>query len=397
MPPNIFQSSGQDTNNVFRDRHTLLPEFVPDELPCRDKEIEQLVANLSILLDPHRSVSVNLAITGQPGVGKTTLAKKTIRDLKNAAMQNSVNLDIFYVNCHSFRTKTSILRRIAQEKFNIQGRGFSDEELMEMLAIRLEKEDLRLVLAIDEATMLSGEDILAFIHMNELFASEIGRLSSIIICRRADWSLMLSATLSGRIQDQLNLEGYDRVELEKILRYRRDLAFYADVVSEEVLDMIIDISTRTKNARHGIEIMLRAGMKSNATRSAQITPDFIRAAKTEVYPELRSDVFRDLKTNELYAALAIGRELSEPSNISTTINEAYDKYALVTEEFGETPQSKATFRLCVNTLEQLGIVSHFVATLDEGTRGRRGKISLFDIPAEILVERLENVIKNKQR
>ncbi|MHA2249812.1 MAG: Cdc6/Cdc18 family protein [Candidatus Kariarchaeaceae archaeon] len=392
MSPNIFDKRSKE--NVFRNRYSLLPEFVPDDLPCREKEIEQLVENLSILLDPLKAVAVNLAITGLPGIGKTTLAKKTIKDLESAAKANSINLTTFYVNCHSFRTKTSILRRIATDRFHIQGRGFSDEELIEMLAKRLEKENLRMVLAIDEASMLSGKDILAFIHSNELFPIGIGRLSTLIICRRAEWSLLLSATLSGRIQDQLNLEGYTEEELRKILKYRVDLAFFADVISTEVLDLIVEISTRTRNARHGIEMMLRSGMKANAQGSAVITPELVRAAKTEVYPELRSDVFQDLKMNELIAILAIGRILSKSGVVSTSINESFDRFRLVSEEFNQKTQSKATFRLCIDTLEKLGIISHSVSTVTEG-RGRRAKISLYDIPAMILVERVESVLKSK--
>jgi len=371
-----------------------MPEFVPDELPGREVEIEQLVENLSILLDPMSTVAVNVAITGLPGIGKTTLAKKTIDDLKKAATQNGINLDVFYINCHSFRTKTSILRRIAMDKFHIQGRGFSDEELTEMLAKRLEKENLRMVLALDEASMLKGKDILAFIHLNELFPVGEGRLSTVIICRRTEWTLMLSAHLSGRIQDQLNLEGYSRDQLETILEFRARLAFFADVLTKDVLDLIIEISANTRNARHGIEIMLRAGMKANAKGSHIITPDFVRAAKTEVYPELRSDVFHDLKINELFAALSIGRMLNQSETVATTVNQSYDTFRLVSEEFGSKPQSKATFRLCIETLEKLGIISHSVSSIDEG-RGRRAKILLYDIPATILVERVETVIKNK--
>ncbi len=388
---NIFEK--KTTASVFRERFTLLPEFVPEVLPCRDKEQDQLVENLRILLDPTRCVAVNIAITGLPGIGKTTIAKKTINDLKNDAIKNNVNLDVFYVNCHSFRTKTSILRRIATDKFRIQGRGFSDEELIEMLATRLEKEDLRLVLAIDEASMLKGKDILSFIHLNELFPPSIGRLSTLIICRRSEWSLILSTDLSGRIQDQLNLDGYSKEQLLEILTFRRGLAFFADVISPEVLEMIVDISSNTRNARHGIEIMLRAGMKANAQGSSIITAEFVRAAKTEVYPELRSDVFRDLKQSELFAALALGKILEQPGFVSTTINQSYDTFRAVVEEYGVSPPSKASFRLCIDTLEKLGIISHAVGVIDEG-RGRRAKISLYDIPAQILVERVENVLKN---
>jgi len=393
VAPNIFEN--YSASDVFRDRHTLYPEFVPDRLPCRDAELNQLVANLKILLDPHKLVSVNVAITGAPGFGKTTIAKKTIKDLEKAGLANGINIQSFYVNCHSFRTKTSILRKIATDKFHIQGRGFSDEELIEMVAKRLEKENLRLVLAIDEATMLKGEDILSFIHLNELFESDIGRLSVIVICRRSEWTLMLDAPLSGRIQDLLNLEGYDMKQLREILDFRKEMAFFADVISDEVMDQIVQMSYRNKNARHGIEIMLRAGMKANAMNSAIITPELVRDAKTEVYPELRSDVFVDLKTNELLAALSIGRELSRSNAVATTINDVYTTFELVCNEYKHKTPSMATFRVCIETLEKLGVVSQSVSSLDDGSRGRRAKITIFDIPASVLVERVENVVKSK--
>jgi Cdc6-like AAA superfamily ATPase len=206
---------------------------------------------------------------------------------------------------------------------------------------------------------------------------------------------MLSAPLSGRIQDQLNLDGYSQAQLFQILSYRRDLAFFAGVLPDEELGLVIDISSRTRNARHGIEIMLRAGMMTNANGNDAITAEFIRAAKTEVYPELRSDVFHDLKANELFAAMAIGRDLSRPGVISTTVNDSFEIFKLINEEYHQRPQSKATYRLCVNTLDQLGIISHAVSSIQEGTRGRRAKITLFDIPAQILVERIDNVLRNR--
>ena len=167
------------------------------------------------------------------------------------------------------------------------------------------------------------------------------------------------------------------------------------MVTEEVLKIIVDICANTRNARHGIEILLRSGMKANASKMDVLNPELIREVKNEVYPELRSDVFEDLKENELITALSVGRILSKQGKVATGVNEIYEVYKLVCEEYEYKIHSLSTFRLCLTTLENLGIISHQVGTLDEGTRGRRSKISLFDIPAIILVERVENVLKHK--
>ncbi len=391
---NLFDNYNRDS--VFRDRFSLTPEFVPEELPCRDDETQRLVEGLSILLDPFRPVSVNIAIIGNAGIGKTTLAKHVTKHLESYSVANKISLETHYINCHSFRTKTSILRRLATDRFHIQGRGFSDEELMEMLANKLKRENKRIVLIIDEADMLRGEDILAFIHMNELFEPGVGRLSLIIISRRRAWTLMLDAHLSGRVQDQLNLQPYTRDQLEQILEYRRKLGFFANVVPPEVFEMIVDIAAATGNARHGIEIMLRCGMMANSKGASQINPEFVRAAKNEVYPELRPEVFTDLKPNELIVALAIARILSSGTGIAyTTINEAYAKYLETCSEFSISKQAKASFRLYLETLTRLGIVSAQVRALGEGKRGRRSYITLHDIPALIIKERVEHALKSK--
>ncbi len=392
---NVFANYSGDS--VFRDRYTLTPEFVPPEMPCREEETNRMVEALSILLDPYRSVAVNFAIIGEAGVGKTTLAKLITNHLADYAIQQNIQLEVQYVNCHSFRTKTAILRKLANEKFAMHGRGFSDEELMEMLATRLDRENKRLVLIIDEAGMLRAEDILGLIHINELFGPGIGRLSTIAITRISDWMTMLDTHLSGRIQDKLELENYDREQIETILKYRRKLGYYHEALPDDVLNLIIDVSANSGNARHGIEIMLRAGMIANTKRAKVVTPEFVRAARNEIYAELRPDIFRDLKFNELAAAVAVGRLLSKKGAASyTTINESFEVFKLVCAENKVKPPGVATYRNCIKELSRLGILVYKVKPVGSNARGRHSVIGLMDIPAVILIERVQEVMKEFQ-
>jgi len=378
-------------SNIFKDESTLFPDYVPEELPHREEEMIRLAKNFRTILKRDNPRSVHIAVVGDPGVGKTSLVKRTMQDLVEVAHDKSINVDFVYYNCHSMRTKASILRHVLTEKFGVQSRGFGEEEILEMIVKRCEKEDLRLIIAIDEANMLKAEDILSIIHANEVFGSGESRISTIIISRTAEWRALLNAPLSGHILDQLNIEGYNKEELMDIFKYRAKLAFWEGVISDEILEMVAEISASTRNARHGIEIMLRAGRIADGLGEHEIKADFIREAKNRVYPELRSDVFYDLRLHELLASLAIARILARPENIQTTIKEAYEEYKLVCEEMGEKPASMPSFRIYLNTLEKVGIIGITVKSLEKG-RGRRAKITLYDIPAKIMKERIEALL-----
>jgi len=381
--------------SIFKNESTLFPEYVPPELPTREEEIKRLARNFRSLLGEEGSFSVNVAIVGRAGVGKTALCKYTMKRFEQAAQARKYNVKFLYYNCHSFRSKTAILRNILSEHFHIQSRGFSDEEILEMLVKRLTRENMRLIVALDEANMLKSEDILSIFHAGEYFGSEKSMISTIIISRPVEWRSLLNVPLSGHIHDQLDIRGYTRDELLKILEYRAEMALIPTSYSDETLNMIADICANSQNARHGLEILYRAGKIADLKNDTFIKPDYIRAAKADVYPELRKDVFKDLKIHEILAALAIARNLLQTSRTATTIEEGYESYLLACEEFNVKPRGKSTFRAAIETLNKLGIIGKTVGPIEEGKRGRRARITAFDVPAAVLVDRLENMLKKQ--
>ena len=379
--------------SIFKNESTLFPEYVPPELPTREEEIKRLARNFRSLLGREGSFSVNVAIVGKAGVGKTALCKYTMKRFEEAAKRRSFNVKFLYYNCHSFRSKTAIIRNILSEHFRIQSRGFSDEEILEMLVKRLTKEDIRLIIALDEASMLKSEDILSIFHAGEYFGSEQSMISTIIITRPVEWRSLLNVPLSGHIHDQMDISGYTRDQLLEILEYRAQMALIPTSYSEDTLNLIADICASSQNARHGLEILYRAGKIADLRGESFIRPDYIRAAKADVYPELRKDVFKELKYHELLTALAIARNLAQSGATSTTIEEGYQSYLIVCEEFNEEPKGKSTFRAAVHTLNKVGILGTTVGPIETGKRGRRAKITTFDIPSAVLVERIETILK----
>ncbi|MHA1115686.1 MAG: AAA family ATPase [Candidatus Heimdallarchaeum aukensis] len=395
MSPFNFVEEAMIGRSVFRNESSLFPEYVPQELPCREEEIKRLAQNFRILIEDEGSFSVNVAIVGQAGVGKTALCKYTMERVEEIANQRNRAVKFVYYNCHSFRSKTAILRNILTEHFGIRSRGFSDEEILEMLVKRLSKEGIRLIIALDEANMLDSQDILSIFHAGEYFGSKHSMISTIIISRPVEWSSLLNVPLSGHIHDQMDIQGYTREEILEILKYRAEIALYETAYSEETLQLIADISSSSRNARHGLEILYRAGKIADRKREKFIKPDYIRAAKADVYPELRRDVFKELKEQELVAALGVGRSLRVEGVTATTIDEAYEYYIVACEEFNIEAKSKSTFRSSIEILNKVGILSKSVGPIETGKRGRRAKITTYDIPVSVLIERIENILKQK--
>ena len=378
--------------SIFRNESTLYPEYVPPELPTREEDIARLARNFRSLLGTEGSFSVNVAIVGHAGIGKTNLCKYTMKRFEEAANSRSINVKFLYYNCHSFRSKTAILRNVLSEHFRIQSRGFSDEEILDMLVKRLTREDIRLIIALDEANMLNSEDILSIFHAGEYFGSEQSMISTIVISRPIEWRSLLNVPLSGHIHDQIDLQGYNRNELLQILKYRAEKALYPTAYNDETLNLIADICSASRNARHGLEILYRSGKLADLKKENEIIPDYIRAAKADVYPELRRDVLEELRQHELLAALGVARKLTKQGVTSTSVDEGYESYVLTCEEYGEEIRGKSTFRSALDTLDKVGIIGKSVGPIEEGKRGRRAKITTFDIPATVLVERIENIL-----
>ena len=206
---------------------------------------------------------------------------------------------------------------------------------------------------------------------------------------------MLKVHLSERIQDTLELSDYNAEELYKILSYRIKLGFHDDVVSPEVLDLVIEIASQTHNARHGIEILYNAGKIADREAKQKITPEMIRMAKSYVYPELRPGIFEELNIHELITAIAAARVLKKENKTATTIDEVFEYYCIVCEEENVEKHAKVTYRKHIDALVQTGILYRVVESLGGGKRGRRSKITLQDIPAEIVDERSREILNKK--
>jgi len=376
---------------VFKDESTLLLDYVPPKLPCREGDLARLSRNFKPIFTGDKFYNITIAITGPAGVGKTSLAKLFGKGLEEAS-KNYKEIMCLYFNCYSFRTKSSILREITTRKFGISSRGLSDNELLTQIYKRLKNEDKRLLIILDEAFLLGGDAILSLIHSYESYGFGYSPISMIIISRPEEYNSILHIKLKGKINDLIKLEPYSKEMFKEIIDYRTELAFKPGVISEEIKELIIEIVSETNNARHLIEILHKSGKLADIKGQSEITAEMVRQAKNEVYPELRPEMLRELKIQELITAHAIAKRLKHKGIVSTNIKEAYGYYKVACEEFNEEIHSLNTFRVYIDSLVKYGIINKITKQIGRGQRGRRSRITLFDVPAKVLEERTYELI-----
>ena len=98
---------------------------------------------------------------------------------------------------------------------------------------------------------------------------------------------------------------------------------------------------------------------------------------------------------QLLALYGIVRSLISNEEPFTLVDDAYDYYVVVCENYEIEPHVKMSYRKYIRQLSQLKIISSKTVRIEEAQRGRHLQITLLDIPAPKLAELLEDIFERK--
>ena len=379
--------------SVFRQASSLDLSWVPEKLFCRDEPLKTLIFNYRRILEEEEQPSINCLILGKGGVGKTCTARFFGRTFRTIAIENEVNLFIEYFNCINFRSKSKIIRELLAKYQHGSGRGFSDDEALKLILSQLIREQGYMLLVIDEIHLLKPDDVLALLDIAETFGHQNAKLSLLLISRSKDWMKIENERILSRLNEKIQLKPYNFDESMQILKYRSDLALKEYVIDNELLTMISQIVVDHKNMRHGIEILRKSGSYCDKEGLESISADIIREASNDVYPTFRNDIVDELKDQEILALYGIVRSLINKDEPFTLVDDAFEDYNAICENYSIEPHVKMSFRKYVRQLTQLKIVTSKTVRIEEATRGRHLEITLLDIPVTKLAELLEHILE----
>ncbi|MBE0634010.1 AAA family ATPase, partial [Candidatus Bathyarchaeota archaeon] len=212
--------------SVFIDEAILEIHHIPDKLLHRDAELQRLRSLFDQMVTAPYEMSQKAVILGSVGSGKTVLANTYGKELKEKANRKRVNLHYIHVNCRQrrgslFMVLSQIVTRI---KPDFPERGYSANELLDILRQILNEENAQVLLVLDEVDALienEGSDALYYLtRFHETTPDEPRRLNLICISKDAEVFRKLDrSTLSSLQQNIIRMPDYNKYQLADILIY----------------------------------------------------------------------------------------------------------------------------------------------------------------------------------
>ena len=382
------------SSSVIKDQKVLDFDYVPDDLPHRSEQLKKLAQMFKPVLD---NISQNVIIKGPVGTGKTVMVKKFCSSIVKIARKQQKIIEYVHINCRKRSTDSMVLIGILNHfDPRFPDRGFSVQEMLQVLDRQLKRRESQLIVVLDEADSLlkkSGSDL---IYNLTRFTDETLKtdnpISLILISQKDLLSDMDSSAISTfKRSNMINLNKYSRDELFDIITQRVNFAFHQGTVSSDSIDLIADIASEWGDARFAIELLWKAGMHADEKHKQLVIPEHIRAAKAETYSVVTETKLKNLGKHQLLTLYAIAKRLNKDESAYAITSEVEKTYAITCEEFGEKPRAHTMFWSYLKEIENAGFIN--IKLSGKGQLGTTQLISLPDIPAEVIGNKLVELLR----
>ena len=328
-----------DDSRIFKNEDVLSTDYLPDILPHREGQVQQLADSLESI---SRGKKRNIFICGAPGIGKTASANFVFREFENHS-----GIKTIYINCWNYNTSIAVLTKIALE-FGafVQRRGWARDEIMSRLIEALQKSRKSLVVCLDEVDQLVRKDqgvLYDLLGLGEYVKSPVGL---IFISNDPHVFAGLEPRIMSRMSlDEIEFKPYTIQEMRDIMQERVEHAFR---FAEEGVTALTASHAISKNGdvRVGLQCLLKAGRIAEQERSDKLRISHLKSVLKEVR-EIKPKI---LKTNVTDIEKLIIDIVNKDGK--TTFDELYGAYSKCVE----TPLTKRMFREYVNHLDELSLI-----------------------------------------
>lgn len=256
---------------LFKDEEVFTPSYVPEDFVHRDDQLK----GLSMALKPglRGMTPLNTLLHGPVGTGKTT----AIKHIFSQALEESSRMVAVYINCEDSRTRFSIFSKIHEKVFGHSppDTGKPLESVKEKVFRKLSTEKKTLVVALDEFDTLFVKGNVNNVLIDLLKSHTTYGFDKVgVIGIMIDESYMAQLEIKTKSiynPQQIFFQPYTAVEMQDILAKRVKYGFYRGVVSDTVLDLVVEKTFVQGDLRVGIDLLRRSAYNAEDDAVKAIT------------------------------------------------------------------------------------------------------------------------------
>jgi len=307
---------------IFRDRSKLSPRYVPEELPHRQAQIQQMVHVFSdAVRDPDRFPLTVLQAVGAAGIGKTSTVLRSSKTLEEQFAKSRLTLKTAYINLklqggNKFAIYRFLLERIAPE---LPAQGLSAEEMLRYLLRYLRENKQYALIVMDEIDYLikTSKDtgiIYDLTRLNEFEPDKPCNVKGVIFIARSTefYGKLDSAELSTLGRFPMEFHPYAIQQVSDILESRAGQAFSPKAIGSDVIDKVSSITTSAEvngDVRYALDLLLYAGNLAESQGIGRVTLDHVRKVHGQMHPSITNEELDQLSNNHLVSLTALVRAL----------------------------------------------------------------------------------------
>ncbi len=339
----------RSVGKIIKDQEKLSFDYIPEKLPNREEQIQNLFALFRGVTSSN--ISQNVFIQGSVGTGKPATAKRFCIDFSEWAKDEGKKIDYVFVNCRRRKKNSSVMWKVVNHfDKGFPDRGFSTEEMLEVAKGKVEEQNLHLILVLDEVDFLirkDGSDLIYYLsRFDEERLKPKGNISLLLISQKNAFQLLEeSARSSFKRSNRVRFPRYTCEDLFPIINDRVDIALHPGSMDDEKVQLICDIAGKKGDgggdARYGIELLEKSSLMAEMKGRNEVITEDIRAAKAEVSPHITESKLKALNTQEKMILLAATRAIKKSTY--TTTGDIKELYKIVCEEHGITKLAHTQF------------------------------------------------------
>ncbi|MCD6434376.1 MAG: AAA family ATPase [Candidatus Diapherotrites archaeon] len=372
---NIF-SEGKKEREIFKNEEVLYPEYVPEILPHRESQINEIVFALKPLAKAKKAS--NLFLFGPPGTGKTASINYVIRELE----EYTERAKALYINCFDISSRHAVLSELARFfSIALPRRGIAGDEILARILERARTIDFRPLIVLDEIDRLGSEEASKLLY--DLLRMDVKQKPSVVlISNYREFVAFLDARVRSSLAAILvEFPRYSPTELKDILRERAKYAFYENCIEQDAINLAAAFAAKHGgDARIAIELLLHAGRIAEAKNKEKLTAEDVKEATKKIVVVPLDRIVANLNEAEkiILKIIAKKQPIISGELFESFLEEAKDK---------EIAKSERSYRNMIARLSALKLINAEETNLK--TRGKTRRISLA-VNKEELLSRLDN-------